>query len=238
VSNTLKIKIFSDGAKISDIKNLAGNPLIGGFTTNPTLMRSAGVENYEAFAKEAVDIVGDKPISFEVFTDELDEMKAQARQIASWGGNVSVKIPVSNTKGEPTYQIIRELSDEGVVVNVTAIFTDEQISSVIDAINPSASAIVSIFAGRIADAGLDPCVPIERAVGLASGKPGVEILWASTREAFNIIQAENVGCHIITVAPSMINKAMANFGKDLGQYSLETVAMFYDDAFASGYNLS
>ena len=188
--DNLKIKIFSDGADIESIKEFSANPIIQGFTTNPTLMRKAGVSDYEAFAKEAIEVVGDKPISFEVFTDDLDEMLVQARKIASWGDNVSVKIPVINTKGVSTNSIISQLSSEGVIVNVTAIFTDAQIKGVIDAIDANASAIVSIFAGRISDSGRDASQPVRQAVEYAKPKQGVEILWASTREAYNIIEAD------------------------------------------------
>ena len=233
----LKIKIFSDGADIESIKLFSANPIIKGFTTNPTLMRKAGVTDYEVFAREAIKIVGEKPISFEVFTDDIDEMLVQAKKIASWGKNVSVKIPVINTKGVSTKSIISQLSSEGVVVNVTAIFSDAQIQEVIDAIDPNASAIVSIFAGRIADSGRDPALPIRKAVEYAKSKPGVEILWASTREAYNIIEADQAGCQIITVAPDMISKAQKSFGKNLDNFSRETVQMFYDDAIASGFSI-
>ena len=233
----LKIKIFSDGADIESIKLFSANPVINGFTTNPTLMRKAGVTDYEAFAKEAIKIVGEKPISFEVFTDEVDEMHAQARKIASWGNNVNVKIPVINTKGVSTKSIISKLSAEGVIVNVTAIFSDAQVQEVIDAIDPKASAIVSIFAGRIADSGRDPVLSIRKAVEYAKPKPGVEILWASTREAYNIIEADQAGCQIITVAPDMISKAQKSFGKNLDDFSRETVQMFYDDATVSGFSI-
>jgi len=235
--DNLKIKIFSDGADIESIKEFSANPIIQGFTTNPTLMRKAGVSDYEAFAKEAIEVVGDKPISFEVFTDDLDEMLVQARKIASWGDNVSVKIPVINTKGVSTNSIISQLSSEGVIVNVTAIFTDAQIKGVIDAIDANASAIVSIFAGRISDSGRDASQPIRQAVEYAKPKQGVEILWASTREAYNIIEADQAGCQIITVAPDMISKAQKAFGKDLDDFSKETVQMFYDDATASGFKI-
>jgi len=235
--DNLKIKIFSDGADIESIKEFSANPIIQGFTTNPTLMRKAGVSDYEAFAKEAIEVVGDKPISFEVFTDDLDEMLVQARKIASWGDNVSVKIPVINTKGVSTNSIISQLSSEGVIVNVTAIFTDAQIKGVIDAIDANASAIVSIFAGRISDSGRDASQPVRQAVEYAKPKQGVEILWASTREAYNIIEADQAGCQIITVAPDMISKAQKAFGKDLDDFSKETVQMFYDDATASGFKI-
>ncbi|MDB2324248.1 transaldolase [Alphaproteobacteria bacterium] len=233
----LKVKIFSDGADLSSIKQLSTNPFIKGFTTNPTLISKAGVTDYEAFAKEAIGIVGEKPISFEVFTDDIDEMLAQARKIASWGNNVSVKIPVINTKGISTKSIISQLSSEGVSVNVTAIFTNAQVQEVIQAIDPDASAIVSVFAGRIADSGRDPVLSILKAVDYAKSKPGVEILWASTREAYNIIEADRAGCQIITIAPDMISKAQKLFGKNLDDFSKETVKMFYDDARASGFSI-
>ena len=233
----LKIKIFSDGADIESIKLFSANPFIKGFTTNPSLMRKAGVTDYEMFAKEAIKIVGEKPISFEVFTDDTNEMLLQAKKIASWGDNVSVKIPVINTKGVSTKSIISQLSSEGVIMNVTAIFSDAQIQEVIDAIDPNASAIVSIFAGRIADSGRDPVLPIRKAVEYAKSKPGVEILWASTRESYNIIEADQAGCQIITVAPDMISKAQKSFGKNLDNFSRETVQMFYDDAIASGFSI-
>ena len=233
----LKIKIFSDGADIDSIKLSSSNPVIKGFTTNPTLMRKAGVTDYEAFAKEAIEIIGEKPISFEVFTDDIEEMLLQAKKIASWGNNVSVKIPVVNTQGLSTKSIISQLSAEGVVVNVTAIFSNAQIKEVIEAIDDNASAIVSVFAGRIADSGRDPAQPIRKAVEYAKSKPGVEILWASTREAYNIIEADQAGCQIITVAPDMISKAQNYFGKNLDDFSRETVQMFYDDASASGFSI-
>ena len=233
----LKIKIFSDGADIQSIKDFSANPIIKGFTTNPTLMRKAGVSDYEAFAREAIEVVENKPISFEVFTDDVDEMLAQARKIASWGDNVNVKIPVINTAGVSTAKIINQLSSEGVVVNVTAIFTDQQVKEVVDAIDNNAAAIVSIFAGRISDSGRNAVEPVRQAVEYAKSKPRVEILWASTREAYNIIEANQAGCHIITVAPEMISKAQKSFGKDLGDFSKETVQMFYNDATASGFNI-
>jgi transaldolase len=236
--DNLEIKIFSDGADLNSFKEFSKNPVIQGFTTNPTLMRKAGVSDYETFAKEAIEIVEGKPISFEVFTDDINEMLVQARRIASWGDNVNVKIPVINTKGEKTSSIIKELSSDGIVVNVTAIFTDEQIKNVIDSIVPNCPAIVSIFAGRIADSGVDPVDMIESAVNYAKSKQEIDILWASTREIFNIVQADKAGCQIITVAPDMIVKAQANFHKDLLEFSRETVDMFYKDATASGFNIS
>lgn len=235
--NDLNIDIYADGADIQSLKLLSSNPLIKGFTTNPTLMRKSGVSDYEKFAQEAITIVGEKPISFEVFTDDIDEMAVQARRIASWGKNVNVKIPVINTKGVSTNQIIKQLSSEGVVVNVTAIFTDEQIIKAIDAIDPEASAIISVFAGRIADSGRNPLESISKAVEYAKSKASVDILWASTREAYSIVQADEVGCDIITVSPEMVIKADKTFGKDMSDFSRETVEMFYNDAKASGFQI-
>lgn len=235
--NDLNIDIYADGADIQSLELLSSNPLIKGFTTNPTLMRKSGVSDYEKFAQEAITIVGKKPISFEVFTDDIDEMIVQARRIASWGKNVNVKIPVINTKGVSTNQIIKQLSSEGVVVNVTAIFTDEQIIKAIDAIDPEASAIISVFAGRIADSGRNPLESISKAVEYAKSKASVDILWASTREAYSIVQADEVGCDIITVSPEMVIKADKTFGKDMSDFSRETVEMFYNDAKASGFQI-
>jgi transaldolase len=233
----LNIDIYADGADLQSLELLSSNPLIKGFTTNPTLMRKSGVSNYEKFAREAIAIVGKKPISFEVFTDDIDEMIGQARRIASWGENVNVKIPVINTKSISTNQIIKQLSSEGVVVNVTAIFTDEQIMKAIDAIDSEASAIISVFAGRIADSGRNPLQSISKAVEYARSKASVDILWASTREAYSIVQADEVGCDIITVSPEMVIKADKTFGKDMGDFSRETVEMFYNDAKASGFKI-
>lgn len=236
--NNLNVKIFADGANLEDIKKIKQNPLVKGFTTNPTLMRQAGVECYETFAKQALEVVDGMPISFEVFSDDLDEMRSQAKQIASWGSNVNVKIPVVNTRGESTASLVKELSDEGIVLNITAIFTPQQIKDVVDAINPDCGAIISVFAGRIADTGIDPVPAMRDAVNVAKAKPKAELLWASPREPLNIVQADETGCHIITVTPAMLGKAVGSFNKDLGQFSLETVKMFYDDASASGFSLS
>ncbi len=235
-SGELMIKIFADGADIDGIKEMCDNPSIKGFTTNPTLMRKAGVEDYEAFARDVLDVVTELPISFEVFADDLDEMEKQARKIASWGHNVNVKIPVTNTKGEFTGPIIESLSAAGVQLNVTAIMTLDQVRAVGAALDADTAAIVSVFAGRIADAGIDPIPHMAEALEILKDKPKAELLWASPRELYNIIQAASIGCHIITVSNDVLKK-MALFGKDLDEYSLETVKMFYNDAKSASYSI-
>lgn len=232
----VRVKIFADGADLASIKTLAGDAGVAGFTTNPTLMRQAGVEDYEAFAREAIQIVAPRPISLEVFSDEFEEMRSQALQISSWGENVYVKLPITNTKGESSLPLARDLSASGVKLNVTAVFTDEQIDETAAALGGSRGCNISVFAGRIADAGLDPVPFVARAVERATDVGNCEVIWASPREVFNIVQADQVGCHIITVTPDLLKK-MANIGKDLGQYSLETVKMFYNDATSAGYKL-
>ena len=236
-TESLKVKIFADGADFDSIMALYRDPLIKGFTTNPTLMRKAGVADYEAFARKVLDAIQDRPVSFEVFADDLPTMEAQARAIASWGENIYVKIPVTNTQGEFTGPIIRSLSEAGVAVNVTATFTLEQTRAVVDCLNRDIPAIVSIFAGRIADAGLDPMPIMREAVDILAAKPKAELLWASPREILNVIQADDVGCHIITVTPDVLNK-LKLFGKDLDEFSLETVKMFYGDAVSAGYTIA
>lgn len=233
----MKIKIYADGANVSEMLAYYGNgSKVSGFTTNPTLMRKAGIADYEAFAKEVLTRIPDLPVSFEVFSDELPEMERQARKITSWGANVYVKIPVTNTKGVSTTPILMSLSSSGVQVNVTAVFTVPQVKEVIAHLWPETPSIISIFAGRIANAGVDPMPIVKKAVELAKPLPKCEILWASTREAFNIIQAEECGCHIITVTPDIL-ATLKTFGKDLHDYSLETVQMFYRDAQTAGYTL-
>ena len=209
---------------------------IDGFTTNPTLMAKAGVKDYLDFAKNVLSKVKKKSISFEVFSDDLDEMYKQALILRDLGENVSVKIPVTNTKGIPTYSLIERLSNEEVKLNVTAVFTQAQIQSIYDALNPEISSIISIFSGRIANAGIDPEPIVKFAVDLCMNYETIEILWASPREVFNLVQAERCGCHIITMTPNLI-ESTKDLGKDLGQYSLETVKMFYDDAVKSGFKL-
>lgn len=209
---------------------------IDGFTTNPTLMAKAGVKDYLDFAKNVLSKVKKKSISFEVFSDDLDEMYKQALILRDLGENVSVKIPVTNTKGMPTYSLIERLSNEGVKLNVTAVFTQAQIQSIYDVLNPEINSIISIFSGRIANAGIDPEPIVKFAVDLCIKYEKIEILWASPREVFNLVQAERCGCHIITMTPNLI-KSTKDLGKDLDEYSLETVKMFYDDAVKSGFKL-
>ena len=234
--HTLKVKIFADGADLDGIKAMYANHLIKGFTTNPTLMRKAGVEDYETFARQVLEAVPDRPVSFEVFADEFDAMEDQALRIASWGPNVNVKIPVTNTRGEFSGPLIERLSRAGVKLNVTAVFTLDQVRSVAAALSPRTEAIVSVFAGRVADSGIDPVPLMAEAVSILKAKPKAELLWASPRELLNIFQAEEVGCHIITVSNDVLKK-LALVGKDQASYSLETVRMFYDDARIAGYSI-
>lgn len=232
-----KIKIFADGADINGIREMAAKDYISGFTTNPTLMRKAGITDYKAFAMQALAVVGDRPISFEVFADDFETMELQALEIASWGRNVNVKIPVTNTKGESSAPLVGRLSAEGVVCNVTAMFTAAQIEEITEVLSPQTPAILSIFAGRIADTGVDPLPVMKFAVEMASRLPLVEVLWASPREILNLFQANDCGCSIITATNDMLKK-MELFGKDLAQFSLETVEMFYNDAKAAGYTIN
>jgi transaldolase len=232
----LRIKIFADGADYDGIVKMAQNPVVKGFTTNPSLMRKAGVTDYEAFARRVLQAVPDRPVSFEVFADDVASMAAQARTIAAWGRNVNVKIPVTNTKGAFTGPLIRTLSAEGIVLNVTAIFTVDQVRAIAEALDPGTPAIVSVFAGRIADTGIDP-VPHMRACKAAlASRPRAALLWASPREPLNIFQADEIGCEIITVTNDMIGK-LSLVGKDLDEYSRETVQTFYKDACASAYEI-
>jgi len=234
--NRMDIHIYADGADLNSIRQSKKNPLIKGFTTNPTLMRQAGVTDYEAFAKEALEIVDGAPLSLEVFSDDFAEMESQAREIAGWGANVNVKIPVTNTKGESAEKLVKSLSDDGIICNVTAMFTIPQVEDIVQALNPKCEAIISVFAGRIADTGVDPMKLMRETVNIAKARPKAKVLWASPREALNIVQANETGCHIITVTPDLLKK-VASFNKDLNQFSLETVKMFYNDAQASGYRL-
>lgn len=232
----LKIKIFADGADLADIRALAGNPLIKGFTTNPTLMRKAGVDDYEAFARDVLDEVDGRPVSFEVFADDSEAMERQARKIASWGDNVVVKIPVTNTRREFSGPLIARLSEAGVRVNVTAILTVDQVRAVADALSPATPAVVSVFAGRIADTGRDPVPVMRESLALLRAKPKAELLWASPREILNVFQADAIGCHIITITGEVLAK-LKLIGKNLDEYSLETVKMFHDDAAKAGYEI-
>ncbi len=231
------VKIFADGADMEGILTLYKNPLIKGFTTNPTLMRKAGIAEYETFARQLVAAVPDRPISFEVFADNFEEMIAQGRVIASWGSNVNVKIPVTTTKGVFTGPVVRTLASAGVIVNVTAIMTEQQVERVAECLAPNVPAIVSVFAGRVADTGRDP-VPVMRAcLKVLANRPKAELLWASPRELLNIFQADEIGCHIITVSHDVLAK-LSLVGKDLDDYSLETVKMFHRDATAAGFAIA
>jgi transaldolase len=230
------MKIFADGADLESMVALAGDPRISGFTTNPTLMRKAGVSDYEAFARKVLDVVTTHPVSFEVFADDAEGMLRQARRIASWGANVNVKIPVTNTLGESTVPAIRELSADGVRLNVTALMTLGQVESVTAACTGGAGHIISVFAGRIADTGRDPVPVMAEALVLMSADPTLELLWASPREVLNISQAQALGVHIITVTSDLLAK-LAGLGKDLEQFSLETVQMFHRDATAAEFTL-
>lgn len=235
-ASRLKTKIFADGADLDGLLALAGNPLISGFTTNPTLMRKAGVQDYEAFAREVLERIPDRPISFEVFSDEPLEMLAQARQIASWGENVYVKIPVTNTRGEWTDSVVKELTHGGVKVNVTALMTVAQVERVTRALAGGAPSNISVFAGRVADTGRDPVPLMEEAIDVARAAAQAEMIWASPRELLNIFQADAIHCHIITVTHEILAK-LSLLGKDLDDYSLETVKMFYNDAQAAGFSI-
>jgi transaldolase len=232
----LKIKLFADGANVAQILQAYANPLIKGFTTNPTLMRSAGVSDYEGFARKVLESVTEKPISFEVFADEFCEMERQAHKIASWGGNVYVKIPVTNTRRESSVDLVRRLSHSGVKVNVTAVLTLDQVRVAAGALAGGAPSVISVFAGRIADTGRDPGPIMAAAVDLVRPDPKIELIWASPRELLNIFQADAVGCHIITATDSVLGK-LGIVGKNLDDYSLETVVMFHTDAARSGYDL-
>jgi len=232
----VNISIYADGANKDQIYELCDNKKISGFTTNPTLMKQAGIRNYKSFANELLSEIKDKPISFEVFADELHEMEKQATEISSWGSNVNVKIPIMNTNKISTVPLIKKLVSKDIYCNITAIFTIDQIKSILEVINSDTEIILSIFAGRIADTGLDPIPIVKEAVSLCEKFPKVKILWASPREVLNIVQAEKAGCHIITISNDLLNK-MSLFGKDLDQFSLETVKMFFDDAKSSGFNI-
>jgi len=231
------IKIFADGASLPSMLESARDPRIAGFTTNPTLMRKAGISDYRAFAREVLAAIRDKPISFEVFADDIPEMRRQARDIASWGDNVYVKIPVTNTKRESTESLVRELATGGVKLNVTAICTLDQVREVSRALTGGAPSVVSVFAGRIADTGRDPIPLMKEALQICrASAPTAELLWASPRELLNIVQAAEMGCDIITVTPDLLKK-LELVGKDLGDFSLETVQMFHKDAQAAGFKL-
>ena len=232
----LKIKLFADGADLAGMKEMYANPMIKGFTTNPTLMRKAGIQDYKVFARQVLDAIPDRPISFEVFADEFDEMGRQALEIASWGKNVSVKIPVTNTRRQFAGPLIERLSNAGVALNVTAVTSLDQVRGITGCLASNTPAIISVFAGRVADTGRDPVPLMAEAVKIMQARPKAELIWASPRELLNIFQADSVGCHIITATNDILKK-LTLVGKDLEQYSLETVQMFYKDAQAAGYKI-
>jgi transaldolase len=232
----ISTRIFADGADLDGILKLAADPRITGFTTNPTLMWKAGLTDYAEFAERLLERITTHPISFEVFADDADEMRRQARLIASWGQNVYVKIPVTTTEGESMAPLVRELSEDGVKVNVTALFTTAQVELITSAVKDGAPSYISVFAGRIADAGIDPVPIMARSVEIMLDAPRSELIWASPREILNLIQADQVGCHIITVTHDLLKK-LDCLGKNLEQYSLETVRMFHGDAAAAGFKL-
>ena len=236
VIDSLKVKLFADGADIDGMVEMANKPYISGLTTNPTLMRKAGITDYVKFAKEVLHEIKDKPVSFEVFSDDLEEMKIQGEKIASWGQNVNVKIPITNTKGISTASVVKYLSASGVSVNVTALMTLKQVNQMVEILNPATANFISVFAGRIADTGRDPIPIMKDCVTAINSETNFQLIWASPRELLNIIQADQVGCHVITATNDLLNKVKL-IGKDLDVYSKETVQMFYDDAAKSGYKL-
>jgi transaldolase len=232
----LNIKIFADGADIATMKEMNDETWIKGLTTNPTLMRKSGITNYKNFAQKVLEFVQEKPISFEVFSDDLQEMKKQAYEIASWGPNVFVKIPITNTKGVYTTSIIKELSTNGVQLNVTAVMTVGQVNEIASNLNSTVPSYVSIFAGRVADTGVDPSKIVSESLAILRSNQRSEVIWASPRELLNVFQAAELGCHVITASTDILNK-MKLIGYDLETYSLETVKMFYDDSQAAGFTL-
>ena len=232
----LQVQIFADGADIEGIRNLRSNPLIKGFTTNPTLMKQAGIKDYFKFSKEVIEVIDGLPISLEVFSDDFVEMKTQALKLSALGSNVNVKIPITNTKSEPSSKLVSELAKEGVSLNVTALFTLKQVDDTVAALQGSRKSYISVFAGRIADAGVDPMPIMEGALQLMRSEKQLELIWASPREVLNIVQADQIGCHVITVTHDLLKK-LSGLGKDLTQFSLETVAMFANDAKNAGYTL-
>ena len=234
--DTLRIKLFADGAEKAGMLEMYAKPYIKGFTTNPTLMHKAGLTDYRAFARSILEAIPDRPISFEVFSDEFDQMERQAREIAQWGENVYVKIPVTNTRREPAYDLVRRLAHEGVKLNITAILTLDQVRCVAEAVRGGAPSCVSVFAGRIADTGRDPVPIMSECVDILKAAPQAELIWASPRELLNIIQADAIGCHIITVTNDILKK-LSLVGKDLADYSLDTVKMFYEDGRKAGFTL-
>ena len=235
-TKNLKIKLFADGADLAGMKEMAANPMIKGFTTNPTLMRKAGIADYKAFAHDVLAAIPDRPVSFEVFADDFATMETQAIEIASWGKHVNVKIPVTNTKSEFCGPLVERLSKQGVQLNITAVMTLDQVKRITERLHADTPAIISVFAGRIADTRIDPVPIMAESVKIMKAKPKAELIWASPRELLNIFQADAVGCHIITATNDILKK-LSLVGKNLEQYSLETVEMFYKDAKAAGYTI-
>jgi transaldolase len=233
---SFRVKIFADGADRASILDLADNPWIRGFTTNPTLMRKAGITDYEAFGRSLVRAIPERPFSFEVLSDEFDEMEQQALQIATWGENVYVKIPITDTRGRSAAPLVKRLAEQGVKINVTALMTLDQVDAVLPSLRQGAPSCISIFAGRIADTGRDPLRILQGALARIRAYPQMELIWASPRELFNIVQADEIGCHIITVTHDLLKK-LPLLGRDLSEYSLETVKMFVDDARAANFSL-
>jgi transaldolase len=234
--NELSVELYADGADLEGMLEMYSKPYIKGLTTNPTLMKKAGITDYSTFAREVLNRIVDKPISFEVFSDDLNEMLIQARKISKWGENVFVKIPITNTRRESTAPIVKELAREGVKVNVTALMTAEQVRVINAALNPNVPANISIFAGRIADTGLDPISIMKSSLEIVEHNTNCKIIWASPRELLNVFQANEIGCHIITATNDILKK-LSLVGKNLDEYSLETVEMFYKDATAAGYSI-
>lgn len=232
----LKVKLYADGANINDMKAQYKNGVVSGFTTNPSLMKKAGVKDYVSFAEEVVNEIPDMSISFEVFADDFDQMKLEARKIAEFGENVYVKIPITNTRGESSIPLIKKLSNEGINLNITAVFTIDQVKEILSVISPNSKTIISVFAGRIADTGINPVPTMEDAVSLCKSHENVELLWASTREVFNIVQANEVGVDIITCPTDILNK-LHMLGMDLEELSVETVKGFYKDVESLGYSI-
>jgi len=232
----LNVKLFADGAEKAGMLEMYKNPMIAGFTTNPTLMKKAGIINYKEFARDILSVIKDRPISFEVFSDDFAIMEKQALEIASWGPNVNVKIPITNTKAQSSFPLIDALAKEGVKLNVTAMMTIEQVKHVLPALGKGPGGYVSVFAGRIADAGIDPVPIMAETVRILKEYPHIELIWASPRELFNIIQADEIGCHIITATNDILKK-LPTIGKDLTEFSLDTVKMFYNDARVAEFDI-
>jgi transaldolase len=232
----LKVKIFADGADKAGMLEMYSKPFVKGLTTNPTLMKKAGITDYRAFCKDILTSIKDKPLSFEVFSDDFSEMERQALEIASWGENVYVKIPVTNTKQETCYALVKKLANQKVKLNVTALMTLDQVSNVVASLDPNVPSYVSVFAGRVADTGYDPVPMMAKAVGILKAAPASELIWASPRELLNIFQADDIGCHVITVTNDILKK-LSLVGYDLDKYSLDTVKMFYKDAVDAGFKL-